>query len=547
FCFSDVKTEIEQLYEAIPLLRNFNIIRKIGEGTFSSVYMAKGKVRRSGGEEEMLAVKYLIPTSHPLRIAAEVQCLMEAGGVDNVMEVLQCLRNKDHVVIIMPYLEHEVFSEVVSVMNVMEVREYMRNLLVSLLRIHKLGIIHRDVKPSNFLYCRKQQRYALVDFGLAQGTPDTCIPLLRRLQETVGLSGSIYQKRASARLTKANNITTTTTMQKQGKSAQLMKSSTRYKHINILPIASLGTVGVNTTSGYSLRPAQHTLGGLWGHHHAQLSKRLQSIYTMSHVNLSDSKGSKLTNGAPHVAAMTAKKAVAPPNAMPRCALQEKTCSCFGYDQVCKLCLARSPQPSPRAGTPGFRAPEVLLKWPYQTTAIDIWSTGIIFLCLLSGRYPFFKTSDDLTALAQIIALRGSAEVAAAAKACGKMMICSRHCRSTDLKELCECLRGDASVKGMYISLELHIILITHVSFASLKRVKIPVISSWHWPASSTFYSGQTSLSLKIFSAGSCNWRDWRCNDVLAFDLLYKLLDPNPHTRINAAEALHHQFFVRRSL
>ncbi|XP_032813933.1 cell division cycle 7-related protein kinase isoform X2 [Petromyzon marinus] len=495
--FSDVKTEIEQLYAAIPLLRNFNIIRKIGEGTFSSVYMAKGKVRRSGGEEEMLAVKYLIPTSHPLRIAAEVQCLMEAGGVDNVMEVLQCLRNKDHVVIIMPYLEHEVFSEVVSVMNVMEVREYMRNLLVSLLRIHKLGIIHRDVKPSNFLYCRKQQRYALVDFGLAQGTPDTCIPLLRRLQETVGLSGSIYQKRASARLTKANNITTTTTMQKQGKSAQLMKSS---------------------------------------------------------VNCNEEcKGSKLTNGAPHVAAMTAKKAVAPPNAMPRCALQEKTCSCFGYDQVCKLCLARSPQPSPRAGTPGFRAPEVLLKWPYQTTAIDIWSTGIIFLCLLSGRYPFFKTSDDLTALAQIIALRGSAEVAAAAKACGKMMICSRHCRSTDLKELCECLRGDASVKAMLDAGQ------AKTPAEKRRKTDAPVVANSptaatdgtdagvdasRYPARRTLPSDARDASSGRGGPEAAYGRDWRCNDVLAFDLLYKLLDPNPHTRINAAEALHHQFFVR---
>ncbi|XP_078463480.1 cell division cycle 7-related protein kinase-like [Lampetra planeri] len=490
--FSDVNTEIEQLYEAIPVLRSFNIIRKIGEGTFSSVYMAKGKVRRSG-EEEILAVKYLIPTSHPLRIAAEVQCLMEAGGVDNVMEVLQCLRNKDHVVIIMPYLEHEVFSEVVSVMDVIEVREYMRNLLVSLVRIHKLGIIHRDVKPSNFLYCRKQQRYALVDFGLAQGTPDTCIPLLRRLQETVGLSGSIYQKRAGARLAKANNINiTTTTMQKQGKSAQLMKSSVNYNE--------------------------------------------------------ECKASKLT----HVAAMTAKKAVAPPIAMPRCALQEKTCSCFGYDQVCKLCLARSPQPSPRAGTPGFRAPEVLLKWPYQTTAIDIWSTGIIFLCLLSGRYPFFKTSDDLTALAQIIALRGSAEVAAAAKACGKMMICSRYCRSTDLKELCECLRGDASVKAVPDA--------DQAKTPAEKRSKTDAhvetsptagtdgtdggVDASRRPARRTLPSDARDASSGRGGPEAAPGRDWRCNDVLAFDLLDKLLDPNPHTRINAAEALRHQFFVR---
>ncbi len=68
---------------------------------------------------------------------------------------------------------------------------------------------------------------------------------------------------------------------------------------------------------------------------------------------------------------------------------------------------RSHQAAPRAGTPGFRAPEVLLKSPSQTTAVDMWSAGVIFLCVLSGRYPFFRAHDDLSALTQIISLLGS--------------------------------------------------------------------------------------------------------------------------------------------
>ena len=71
--------------------------------------------------------------------------------------------------------------------------------------------------------------------------------------------------------------------------------------------------------------------------------------------------------------------------------------------------------APRAGTPGFRPPEVLLKYPHQTTAVDIWSAGVILLCLLSGRYPFFKAHDDMSAMAQIVALFGSEECIAAAK------------------------------------------------------------------------------------------------------------------------------------
>lgn len=33
----------------------------------------------------------------------------------------------------------------------------------------------------------------------------------------------------------------------------------------------------------------------------------------------------------------------------------------------------------RAGTRGFRAPEVLLLVTYQSSAIDIWSAGNVFL------------------------------------------------------------------------------------------------------------------------------------------------------------------------
>lgn len=53
------------------------------------------------------------------------------------------------------------------------------------------------------------------------------------------------------------------------------------------------------------------------------------------------------------------------------------------------------------------------------TAVDIWSAGVIFLSLLSGRYPFFKADDDMTALAQIISIVGTMEMKAAAKAYGQ--------------------------------------------------------------------------------------------------------------------------------
>jgi serine/threonine protein kinase len=62
------------------------------------------------------------------------------------------------------------FGELVATMDYDEMVLYMRNLFAALAHIHALGIIHRDVKPANFMYNRARRRFALVDFGLAQLT-----------------------------------------------------------------------------------------------------------------------------------------------------------------------------------------------------------------------------------------------------------------------------------------------------------------------------------------------------------------------------------------
>jgi len=73
-------------------------------------------------------------------------------------------------------------------------------------------------------------------------------------------------------------------------------------------------------------------------------------------------------------------------------------------EICTLCMSKCNQSTPRAGTSGFRAFEVLLKCPNQTKALDIWSAGVVFLCLLSGKYPFFNARDDALSLMQIMTL-----------------------------------------------------------------------------------------------------------------------------------------------
>ncbi|XP_061775852.1 cell division cycle 7-related protein kinase isoform X3 [Nerophis ophidion] len=447
-----VESDIESLYKAVPqLAKTFRIIEKIGEGTFSSVYL--GEARMRDGSRDMFALKHLIPISHPTRIAAELQCLTVVGGRENVMGVEYCFRKEDHVVIVMPYMEHQAIVDVIRLLSFEEVRLYIYHLLKALRHIHQFGVIHRDIKPNNFLYNRKAKTFALVDFGLAQGTADTQIELLKDLLGIRKSQRPVFSER----------------------------------NLNSCTSAASTTKQTNRTE--SVRPGDLS------------NRRLPSA-----------------RGGP--ASVRTHK-------LQRTAQQTFTCSCFQTDRVCNVCLARKQQVAPRAGTPGFRAPEVLTKCPNQGTAIDVWSAGVILLSLLSGRYPFFKASDDMIALAQIMTIRGSRETRRAAKAFGKAVLCSRELPRVDLRELCETLRGrrpspDDEVPPVTDGKD--------TGKGSTGKTPAPL------PKGQDPTPGEKPWS------GLCDERGWDKVPDEAYDLLDRLLDLNPNSRITAALALQHPLF-----
>ncbi|KAK5823346.1 cell cycle protein kinase spo4 [Linnemannia elongata] len=305
----------------------FKLLDKIGAGTFSSVYKAidleheqydntawdyeMEKIPGADVSEEktattklsdseggkVVALKRIYVTSSPDRIQNEIAILHDLSGHKNVVPLITAFRFMDQVIVVLPYFEHRDFREYYKTLPMDGIRCYFRALLKALMHVHANDIIHRDVKPSNFLYDVQRKTGMLVDFGLAQR------------QETVRPSNST--------------------------SAATGPTRTSSSSINAGARASTPTPTGPTTLSSTIRP-------------------------VIRVN--------------------------------------------------------------RAGTRGFRAPEILFRHVQQTVALDIWSVGVILLCFLSGRFPFFNSDDDLEALLEIAVVFGQREMAAVAATFSKFNI-----------------------------------------------------------------------------------------------------------------------------
>lgn len=573
---------IALLRDAVPQLESLFVISQcIGHGTFSSVYLARTKHTTTINGRHHFAIKHIIPTSHPSRVYMELKCLKLIGGSDNVMGVTMCFREMNHVVLVMPYFPHDSFADYVGCLTITELQNYLRNLLIALRRVHSFGIIHRDVKPANFLYNRKQQRYSLVDFGLAQEVSQI---------KTSAMHGNLARINR-ARIEAANQILTPPTVEtphhpanktvkrklvvSPGEPTEAEKSVKRARQgsppsTSVSSILSTTTNRVNTALRRSPRkqcsiapspkkenfelmgtprkvsiqssnvqqdsPSKHT-------RNAEANRRLESPdfngfegSGQSH-QLMRQEGARVLRRSPrkpapvnntttqleglakHLQEVTSRQASKTPVAkveitdisstsnesslasksftqrhcqmssvtalsarVPRIAkafqqkqgpstafrdvrvlqevqtrkgamLQPVSCKCYGHPRVCSVCVTRTNQVAPRAGTPGFRAPEVLLRHPDQGTAVDMWSVGVILLCLLSGRYPFFRAVDDLSTLAEIATLLGTQVMKKTAAHLGKLFTCSETRNPLDLMKVCEILRSNSRRSNINIDKE----------------------------------------------------------------------------------------------
>ena len=461
----------KSMFSRTPISQSFTLVEQIGEGTFSTVYLAQDK----HSAHRKLALKHLVPTSKPSRILMEADCMKAAGGHHNVIQLLGMWRVGGDVILAMPHIDHCKFIDLVATTTLDEVKFYIANLLSALAHIHELGIIHRDIKPSNFLYDRRGKKFALVDFGLAQYERDilaSCRPAKRKVEDQSESSSKKARPPLAEADSQLNRKSPRARILRECRSSGVRRSPRKFcvgpgtrgsngtgmSPVLVENLEAAGPLGVSITSSMPEIPKKpnfttprKTPSGTPPvrcsprKNLAQMRKNVSVVKmtpnsiispdlstpspsptftrSPSFTMLDVSCQSQLTeiSGVTGLfrASVTSRCSSAllgrtEPPATSKLGLKV-SCSCPGQMTVCASCLSLPHLHAARAGTPGFRPPEVLLKSPNQSVAVDIWAVGVILLSLLSRSYPFFRSPDDMTALAELISLFGSREVQAAAK------------------------------------------------------------------------------------------------------------------------------------
>ncbi|KAI8391682.1 kinase-like domain-containing protein [Radiomyces spectabilis] len=176
-----VKQEIDRLNEKFKNLSYYyKIVDRVGSGAFSTVYKAVDlrqdyydnsawRVASAAAEKHnFIALKRVYMTSSPDRIANEIAILRDIRGSAYVTPLITAFRQHDQIYIVLPYIEHDNFHTIFRSMSLQDMRYYLKSLFAGLAHLHEQNIIHRDVKPGNFLYNQRHRTGVLVDFGLAQ-------------------------------------------------------------------------------------------------------------------------------------------------------------------------------------------------------------------------------------------------------------------------------------------------------------------------------------------------------------------------------------------
>lgn len=181
--------------DALPtgtVLREYTLERILGHGGFGIVYRAlHNELRLPVAIKEFLPIELAVregSTVRPRRGADsqdfesglrrfrdEARALVQLRANEHIVKCRDFFRGNGTAYFVMDFEEGQSLAEVLANREAegrpfeeSELLAVMTPLLEGLARVHEAGLLHRDVKPSNILIRKRDERPVLIDFGAAK-------------------------------------------------------------------------------------------------------------------------------------------------------------------------------------------------------------------------------------------------------------------------------------------------------------------------------------------------------------------------------------------
>ncbi|KAI3911907.1 hypothetical protein MKW92_039643 [Papaver armeniacum] len=484
----------------LPNFESFIVEEEEGSGGYGTVYRAR---RKSDGKT--FAIKSPHEKAHAHHMYNELKMLERFGGKHFVIKYEGSFKSGNYECFVLEHVDHDRPEALKKEIDMYELQWYGYCMFRALASLHKQCVVHRDVKPGNFLFSRKLIKGYLIDFNLAMDLQQKYNSTGKSKKSSSVNFGhvplpsinsappSITGKVTSSRVVDVGNQVTAKVSKPSvepksikkrgadlGPSKAYLDLGTRQKLktqvADVSGITSANATSTRTPSGEQQRePMPMTT-------RKELRRLVEAIQSPNDPN--QKRISFPSSQRKRVAAPLGKvdRKLFYLTPMP---VHSASNLFVGSGLLNNKGDGKQKREGPCVGTKGFRAPEVLLKSPHQGPKVDVWSAGVTLLYLMIGRSPF--GGDPEQNMKDIAKIRGS----------------------EDLWEVAKLHNRESSFPVELLDLE------------SLQSMKLQ-----EWCKINT---KRPELIDKIPRS--------------LFDLIDKCLTVNPRLRISSEDALNHEFFA----